>query len=107
MARFNSVDQSSTRGGDLGWVLPGDTVPAFEQAMNQLAPNEISLPIKTQFGYHLIQVLERKKQEGGNPERQRLMARQAIREKKLAEATYNWQRQLRDEAYVELRDTAR
>lgn len=107
MARLNSVDQSSTRGGDLGWVLPGDTVPAFEQAMNQLAPNEISLPIKTQFGYHLIQVLERKKQEGGNPERQRLMARQAIREKKLAEATYNWQRQLRDEAYVELRDTAR
>ncbi len=104
MARLNSVDASSTRGGDLGWVLPGDTVPAFEQVMNRLALNEISLPVKTQFGYHLIQVLERKKQEQGNPERQRLLARQAIREKKLAEATYNWQRQLRDEAYVEIRD---
>ncbi len=104
MARLNSVDASSTRGGDLGWVLPGDTVPAFEEVMNRLKPDEISLPVKTQFGYHLIQVLERKTQEQGNPERIRLMARQAIREKKLAEATYNWQRQLRDEAYVEIRN---
>lgn len=106
MARLNSVDASSTRGGDLGWVLPGDTVPAFEEVMNKLKPNEISTPVKTQFGYHLIQVLDRKTQDQGNPERIRLMARQAIREKKLAEATYNWQRQLRDEAYVEIRDTA-
>ena len=104
MARLNSVDASSTRGGDLGWVLPGDTVPAFESVMNQLKPNEISTPVKTQFGYHLIQVLDRKKQDQGNPERIRLMARQAIREKKLSEAVYNWQRQLRDEAYVEIRD---
>ena len=72
--------------------------------MNQLKPNEISTPVKTQFGYHLIQVLDRKKQDQGNPERIRLMARQAIREKKLSEAVYNWQRQLRDEAYVEIRD---
>lgn len=103
MARLNSVDGSSTRGGDLGWMLPGDTVPAFEQEMDKLPAGDISTPIKTQFGYHLIQVLDRNVQKDGNPERIRLLARQAIREKKLAEATYNWQRQLRDEAYVDIR----
>lgn len=60
MARLHSVDNSATRGGDLGWLQPGDTVPEFEKAMNSLKPNEVSEPIKSQFGYHLIQVIERR-----------------------------------------------
>lgn len=104
MARLHSVDSSATRGGDLGWVLPGDTVPDFEAAMNKLKPGQISEPVRTPYGYHLIQVVERRTEKAGNPERMRLAARQAIRQKKLAEANYNWERELRDEAYVEIRD---
>lgn len=101
MARLNSVDGSATRGGDLGWVQPGDLVPAFEQAMNKLNPGEISEPIKSPFGFHLIEVDERRLDKNSSPERMRLQARAALREKKLAEAVYNWQRELRDRAYVE------
>lgn len=103
MARLNSVDNSATRGGDLGWLQAGDTVPDFEAAMNALQPGEISEPVKTQYGYHLIQVVERRTDKEGNPQRMRIAARQALREKKLAEAVYNWQRELRDQAYVEIR----
>lgn len=103
MARLNSVDNSATRGGDLGWLQAGDTVPEFEAAMNSLAPGQVSEPIKTQYGYHLIQVIERRTDKEGNPQRMRIAARQALREKKLAEAVYNWQRELRDQAYVEIR----
>lgn len=103
MARLNSVDATATRGGDLGWLQPGDTVPEFENAMKALKPGEISEPVKSQFGYHLIQVVDRRVDKDGNPERIRIMARQALREKKLAEAVYNWQRELRDQAYVEIR----
>ena len=104
MARLNSVDTSATRGGDLGWLQPGDTVPEFEQAMNSLKPGQVSEPIKSQFGYHLIQVVERRLEKDGNPQRMRIAARQALRERKLAEATFNWQRELRDQAYVEIRE---
>lgn len=104
MARLHSVDNSATRGGDLGWLQTGDTVPDFEKAMNALQPGQVSEPIKSQFGYHLIQVIERRLEKDGNPERMRIQARQALREKKLGEATYNWQRELRDRAYVEIRD---
>lgn len=102
LARLNSVDNSATRGGDIGWVSPGDTVPEFESAMNKLQPGEISEPIRTPYGYHLIQVLERRSAEA-NAERSRINARNQLREKKLAEAVYNWQRELRDRAYVEIR----
>ena len=102
LARLHSVDGSATRGGDLGWLHPGDTAPAFEEAMNRLQPGEISQPIKTQYGYHIIQVVERR-QEAMNDERMRYMARQVLRQRKLAEATVNWQRELRDRAYVEIR----
>ena len=105
MARLHSVDNSATRGGDLGWLQPGDTVPEFEKAMNSLKPNEVSEPIKSQFGYHLIQVIERRMEKNGNPQRMRIAARQQLREKKLGEAVYNWQRELRDRAYVEIRDS--
>lgn len=105
LARLTSVDNSATRGGDLGWINAGDTVPEFESVMNKLKPNEISEPVRTQYGYHLIQVLERRTTQG-DATRSRLAARMALREKKLAEAVYNWQRELRDRAYVEIRKNA-
>ena len=72
--------------------------------MNSLKPGQVSEPIKSQFGYHLIQVVERRLEKDGNPQRMRIAARQALRERKLAEATFNWQRELRDQAYVEIRE---
>lgn len=102
LAKAYSNDLSASRGGDLGWIYPGDTVPEFERAMNALQPGEVSEPIESPFGYHLIQVLERKTQDVSE-ERQRLVARQAIRERKIEEASQEWLRQLRDRAYVEYR----
>lgn len=102
LAKLHSNDLSASRGGDIGWVYPGDTVPAFERAMNALKPGEISEPIESPFGYHLIQVVERK-QADVSEERRRLIARQIIRERKIEEATQDWLRQLRDRAYVEYR----
>ncbi len=103
LARLNSVDGSATRGGDLGWVEPGDMVPQFEEAMNKLKPGEISPIVRSPFGYHLILVEGRQVDKDGSPERVRAMARQAIREKKLAEASFDWERRLRDEAYLDIR----
>lgn len=102
LAKLYSNDLSASRGGDLGWLYPGDTVPEFERAMNALKPGEVSEPIESPFGYHLIQVIERKTDDV-SPERKRLLARQAIRERKLDEETQEWLRQLRDRAYVEYR----
>lgn len=102
LAKLYSNDLSASKGGDLGWIYPGDTVPEFERAMNALQPAQISEPIESPFGYHLIQVLERKTDDVSQ-ERQRLAARQVIRERKLEEATEDWLRQLRDRAYVEYR----
>jgi peptidyl-prolyl cis-trans isomerase SurA len=101
LARVHSEDGSAARGGDLGWVYPGDTVPDFQRAMDALKPGEISEPVKTQFGWHLIEVLERRT-AAITPERQRLQAREALRERKSAEAYQEWLRQLRDETYVEI-----
>src|SRR5690606_12894697 len=58
MAKRYSEDVSAPQGGDLGWLTPGETVPAFEKAMNELQPEQISFPIKSQFGWHLIQVID-------------------------------------------------
>ena len=102
LARLHSDDASASKGGDLGWVNPGDTVPEFEKAMDALQPNQISAPIQSPFGWHIIQVLERRTQDV-TQERQKLVARQAIRERKSEEAFQDWVRQLRDAAYVELR----
>jgi peptidyl-prolyl cis-trans isomerase SurA len=102
LARLHSHDLSAAKGGDLGWLYQGDTVPEFERAMDALAVNEISKPVQSPFGWHLIQVLERKTAEIGD-ERKRLMARQALRERKVDEAYEDWLRQMRDRAYVEYR----
>jgi peptidyl-prolyl cis-trans isomerase SurA len=103
LARSHSDDTGSAlKGGDLGWVNPGDTVPDFEQAMSTLAPNEISQPFKTSFGWHIVQVLERR-QADTTAEVLRQKAREAIRQRKAREATELWLRRLRDEAYVEIR----
>jgi peptidyl-prolyl cis-trans isomerase SurA len=102
LARLNSEDGTAARGGDLGWVYPGDTVPEFERAMNALAPGELSQPVRTPFGFHLIEVQERRAADV-SAERQRLLARQALRERKADEAYQDWLRQLRDRTYVELR----
>ncbi|MFL6667307.1 MAG: peptidylprolyl isomerase, partial [Burkholderia ambifaria] len=102
LARMYSNDGSAPKGGDLGWLYPGDTVPEFERAMNALQPGQISEPIESPFGFHLIQVIERKTDDV-TQERQRMMARQALRERKIEEATEDWLRQLRDRTYVEYR----
>jgi peptidyl-prolyl cis-trans isomerase SurA len=102
MARTYSADGSSSKGGDLGEIFPGDTVPEFERAMNSLKVGEISDPVETQFGVHLIQVLGRRMQDVPE-ERVRLLARQAIHDRKLDEAYQDWVRSVRDEAYVEIR----
>jgi peptidyl-prolyl cis-trans isomerase SurA len=102
LARQYSEDSTASNGGDLGWVNPGDTVPQFEKAMNELKDNQISPPIRSQFGWHIIQVLERRSQDMSK-ESARLKARQEIRAKKADEAYQDWIRELRDRAYVELR----
>ena len=99
---MHSDDLSANRGGDLNWLNPGDTVPEFERAMDGLQPNEVSSPVQSQFGWHLIQVLERRDQDV-TEERKRIDARRAIRERKSEEAFEDWVRQVRDRAYVEYR----
>jgi peptidyl-prolyl cis-trans isomerase SurA len=103
LARAHSDDTGSAlRGGDLGWVNPGDTVPDFEDAMNALAIDAVSQPFQSPFGWHIVQVQERRSQDRG-AEFMRIKAREAIQRRKAEEATEDWLRQLRDEAYVEVR----
>ncbi len=102
LARLYSQDGSAAKGGDLGWIYPGDTVPDFERAMNELPIGVVSTPVQSPFGFHLIQVLERRVQDVSS-ERQRAAARQVLKERKIDEAYQDWVRQMRDRAYVELR----
>ena len=99
-AKVNSEDASSGKGGDLGWVSPGDTVPEFEQAMMKLKPGEMSAPVRTPFGWHLILVEERRTQDVTEA-RRRDQARSAIRARKSDEQFTEFMRQVRDKAYVE------
>ncbi len=104
LARANSEDPgSAANGGDLGWANPGQFVPEFERALNVLKPGELSPPVATPFGVHLIQVLERRTQNMGT-ERQQFAARQQIHQRKAAERYEQWLRQVRDEAFVEYFD---
>jgi peptidyl-prolyl cis-trans isomerase SurA len=103
LARSNSDDKGSAiNGGDLSWVGPGDLVPAFETAMNALAIDEISDPVQTQFGWHIIQVLEREAKDN-SIEHKKNRVRNEIRKRKIEEETELWLRRLRDEAFVEIK----
>jgi peptidyl-prolyl cis-trans isomerase SurA len=99
-ARTYSQDGSASQGGDLGWISPGETVPEFERAMNSLQDGQISDPVRSEYGYHLIQVLGRREAEGSVTQQMDL-ARQAIGQRKAEQAYADWLRQLRDTAYVD------
>jgi peptidyl-prolyl cis-trans isomerase SurA len=103
LARSHSDDKGSAlNGGDLGWVEPGSLVKPFEDAMAKLKINELSDPVQSQFGWHLIQVLGRKDKDNAS-ENKKNAVREAIRKRKIEEETELWLRRLRDEAYVEIK----
>jgi peptidyl-prolyl cis-trans isomerase SurA len=103
LARDNSEDGSAALGGDLGWSSPGSLVPEFEEAMNALAPGEVSDPVVSRFGVHLIQLIERR-EVALEPKQVREQARNILREQKFEEAYVEWLRELRARAYVEFRE---
>jgi len=104
-ARTYSQDGSASQGGDLGWISPGETVPEFERAMNNLKDGEVSDPVRSEYGYHLIQVLGRREAEG-SVQQQLDTARQAIGQRKAEQAYSDWLRELRDTAYVQYKGVA-
>ncbi len=103
LAKENSDDGSAASGGDLGFANPGMFVPEFEQVMNSLAPGQISQPLVSRFGVHLIQVMERREAKLSTRE-QRELARAALREKKQEDAYAVWTQEIRGRAYVEYRE---
>jgi peptidyl-prolyl cis-trans isomerase SurA len=103
LAREYSQDGSAKDGGDLGWASPGQFVPEFEEVMNSLTPGEISRPLVSRFGVHLIQLNERREATLSQRE-QRAVARNLLRERKLDEAYDVWAQEVRGRAYVELRE---
>ncbi|MBA2650313.1 MAG: peptidylprolyl isomerase [Legionella sp.] len=102
MAKQYSVDVvSASKGGDLGWVNPGQLVPEFEKAMNDLPLHSISRPIKTQYGWHLIEVMERKEKDDSIAFKKQ-QVRQFLQQRKFAEAVQNWQQHIRTDAYINI-----
>jgi peptidyl-prolyl cis-trans isomerase SurA len=102
LAKTNSADITAAKGGDLGWLSAGDTVPEFERAMDGLKPGEVSGVVQTQFGWHIIQVIERKTVDV-TADRRKMEARQALRDRKSEAAYEDWLRQMRDSAWVEIK----
>ena len=103
LARTHSDDSgSASRGGELGWIDPGNTVPVFERMMDSLRSGGISEPFKSQYGWHVVQVLERRERDGTETS-QRAEARRRLLARKIEENTEAWVRRVRDEAYVEYR----
>ena len=103
LARTHSDDPGSApKGGELGWIDPGNTVPVFERAMDSLAPGELGEPFKSQYGWHIVQVLERRERDDTETSR-RAEAMRTLRARKIEENLQAWVRQVRDEAYVEYR----
>ena len=103
LARIHSDDSgSASKGGELGWIDPGNTIPVFERMMDSLDPGTLSEPFKSQYGWHLVQVLERRERDATETSR-RAEARRKLRARRIEENTRAWVRQVRDEAYVEYR----
>ncbi len=102
LAKVHSEDGSAAKGGDLGWVSPGETVPEFERILNGLKDGEISQPFVTPFGWHIAQVSERRSEEVSD-ERRKTQARQTVRARKSDEVYQDWLRSQRDRAFVEMR----
>ena len=104
MARQYSEDASAPQGGEIGWVSPGETVPAFERAMNALQPGQMSEPVKSEFGWHLLHVTDRRVQDVTDQAR-RMQARQTLFQRKLEPAWEEWVGMVRGRAYVDNRLT--
>lgn len=103
LAREHSDDPgSAVDGGDLGWVEPGDTAGPFEERLRTLEPDVVSEPFSTQFGWHIVEVLDRREYDSTNEMRIN-RARSALRERKAEERLDRWMMQLRDEAYIDNR----
>lgn len=102
MARQYSQDATAPQGGELGWLNPGETVPPFEAAMNALKPGEISQPVQSPFGWHLIEVEERR-QHDATDDMARMKARQILFERRAQPAFEDWLEQLRAQAYIDNR----
>ena len=102
LARVHSEDGTAAKGGELGWISPGETVPEFERVMTGLKVGETSQPVQSPFGWHIVQVLERRTEEMSE-ERRKLAARQTVRARKADDAYQDWLRQTRDRAFVENR----
>ena len=105
LARSHSDDKGSAiKGGELGWVSPGSVVKKFQDEMDKLTPGELSKPFRTEFGWHIVQVLDRR-QHDNSEQILRSEARKIITERKAKDATDLYMRRLRDEAYIEIRLT--
>lgn len=103
LAKANSDDSTSAfQGGDLGWVDPGRMVSTFEEVMNTLQPGELSQPFRTRYGWHIVQVLDRREQDTTDDYR-REQAAQQLQKRKLQDETQLWLRKLREQAYVDIR----
>jgi len=102
LARRYSQDASAPQGGDLGWLSPGETVPPFEQAMDRLSDGQISEPVQSPFGWHLIQVLERRTRDMED-EYRRVQARQVLFQRRADPAYEDWLNRLREQAYIDNR----
>jgi peptidyl-prolyl cis-trans isomerase SurA len=100
LAKQYSQDGSAAKGGELGWALPGDMVPEFERTMDALNVGDMALPVRSQFGWHIVQVLERKTAEMP-VDRMRARARNVLRLRKQDEAMNDWVDQLKAQAYIE------
>jgi len=100
MARQFSEDGSAALGGDLGWVNEGDTVPEFERTFRQMAANQISEPVKTPFGWHLIELDEVRNQDVSS-DREKLLVKQQIRQRKIEQSYTDWLEQLRAGAFID------
>lgn len=102
LAKRYSEDSSGPKGGDLGWLNPGDTVPSFEQAMDALSVGDVSGPIKSNFGWHLIKVDDRR-EKNMDDEVRRMLARRELMERRIGPAYEDWLEQLRSQAYIDNR----